>query len=294
MPKRCFHIQFTTPRKYLLDGLWYGGMKPGRAIVFLHGLGSSAFAHHSYLTPLANQETAVIFFSNRGHDQVSRIKRASSKAARKRSLIAGAVNEVFAECADDIQGVVNALRENGIKEVYLVGHSTGCQKSVYYLGKKPRQTSVRGTVLLCPVSDYASVRKFADPKRLKRAQTTARNLVRNGQMHSYIPLEIWPDLVDAQRFVSLYTPNGKEELFTYAQPGKIPKTLRRIRIPMHVVLAGKDEYHDRDSQEIASWFSANIRSERGSVSVIPEAGHGFRGFEHRIAKEVRAWLRSLR
>lgn len=295
MQKSCFHVPFITPKKYVLDGLWYGGMKPGRAIVFVHGLGSSAFAHHDYLAALADKKTAVIFFGNRGHDQVSRIKRASSKAARKqRSLIAGAAHEVFADCADDIRGVVSALRKKGAKEIYLVGHSTGCQKSVYFLGQKGGQKNVRGAVLLCPVSDYAGIRKSAEPEQLQRAEAAARKLMRKRKPHAYLPPEIWPDLLDAQRFLSLYTPSGKEELFTYAQPRKVPKTLQRIRIPMHVVLAGNDEYHDRDAREIAAWFLANMRSKQGSVSVIPKAGHGFKGVEHKVANEVRAWLRGLR
>ena len=295
MQKSCFHVQFITPKKYILDGLWYGAMKPRRAIVFIHGLGSSAFAHHDYLAALADKKTAVIFFGNRGHDQVSHIKRASSKAAQKhKSLIAGAAHEVFADCADDIQGVVNVLRKKSVKEVYLVGHSTGCQKSVYYLGERGGQKNVRGVVLLCPVSDYAGIRKSADPKQLQRAEAAARKLMRKRKPHAYVPLEKWPDLVDAQRFMSLYTPSGKEELFTYAHPRKVPKTLQRIRIPMHVVLAENDEYHDRDAREITAWFLANMRSKRGSVSVIPKARHGFKGIEHKVVNKVCAWLRGLR
>lgn len=294
MPKSCFHVQFVTPKKCLLDGLWYGGSEPQRAIVFLHGLGSSAFAHHDYLAPLADRKTAVIFFSNRGHDLVSRVKRVNAPAGRKRrALLGGAAHEVFADCVDDIQGVLNTLRARRTKEVYLVGHSTGCQKSVYYLAKKPRSKTIRGAVLLCPVSDYSFVRKSTVPEKLKRAQLAARKLVRKGEPHSHIPPGIWPDLIDAQRFVSLYTPDGTEELFPYAQPKKIPRTLRQIRIPVHVVLAGSDEYHDRDAREIASWFSANLRSAKGSVAVIPGAGHGFKGCEDSVVSEVRAWLRAF-
>jgi pimeloyl-ACP methyl ester carboxylesterase len=147
--------------------------------------------------------------------------------------------------------------------------------------------------LACPVSDYAAVRHFTDARKLQRAQDAARKLLRERKPHAYLPPEIWPDLIDAQRFVSLYTPNGREELFPYARPSKIPSALQRIRIPLRVVLAGNDEYHDRDTQEIAAWFSANLRSKRGSVSVVPDAGHSFKGLEDSVANEVRDWIRSL-
>jgi len=291
MTKRCFYLQFVTPKKYVLNGLWYGGDKPERAIVFVHGLGSSAFAHHDYFVPLAGPRTAVIFFGNRGHDLVSRIRRESSRTTRQRpSLLGGAAHEVFADCVDDIQGVVNTLRRKRVKSVYLVGHSTGCQKSVCYLASRQNARIVRGAVLLCPVSDYASVRKMTGLNRLRRAQGIARKLVREGKPHSYLPATIWPELMDAQRFVSLYTPDGTEELFSYAQPGKVPRALRKIRVPLHVVLAEKDEYHDRSTKEIAEWFSANLRSARRSVSVVRGAGHGFHGYEDRVVDEIRRWL----
>ena len=294
MQKNCFHIRFSTPRQCLMDGLWYGGSKPRRALVFVHGLGSNAFGHHDYLAPLADRNTAVVFFSNRGHDLLSRTRRSGfDRAWKRKAVLAGAVREIFADCVDDLQGVVNLLRKEHVKEIYLVGHSTGCQKSVFYLAQSGRQKYVRGAVLLCPVSDYAAVHRFTDAGKLRLAQDVARELLRKRKPHEYLPPEIWPDLIDAQRFVSLYTPNGQEELFHYAQPQKIPQALRRIRIPLRVVLAENDEYHDRDTQEIAAWFSANLRSTRGSVSIIPHAGHSFKGQEDRVANEVRAWIRGL-
>jgi pimeloyl-ACP methyl ester carboxylesterase len=294
MQKSCFHIRFSTPRQCLLDGLWYGGSKPRRAFVFVHGLGSNAFGHHDYLTALADRNTAVFFFSNRGHDLLSRTRRSGfDRTWKRKAVLAGAVSEIFADCVDDLQGAVNLLRQERVKDIYLVGHSTGCQKSVFYLAQSGRQKYVRGAVLLCPVSDYAAVRHFTDARKLQLAQDAARKLLRQRKPRAYLPPKIWRDLIDAQRFVSLYTPNGREELFPYAQPRKIPRALQRIHIPLRVVLAGDDEYHDRDTQEIAAWFSAHLRSKQGSVSIIAKAGHSFKGQEDRVANEVRAWIRGL-
>ena len=106
-------------------------------------------------------------------------------------------------------------------------------------------------------------------------------------------IRTWPGL-DAQRFLSLFTPNSKEEIFTYAQPKKIPKILQKVKIPLLAVFAGNDEYHDRDTQKIVDWFTAHIASPRGSVSIIPNAGRGFKGFENRVVREVSVWLSMMR
>jgi len=290
-PKSCHCIQIATPKRYLLDGLWFGSDKPKKGIIFVHGLASTVFVGHGFLAPLALKEVATIFFSNRGHDKVTGIKKIDRKAKKGYIReIAGEAQEVFTDCVDDIEGVVNYLLRRKVKDIYLVGHSTGCQKIVYYLSQNGKQRKVRGAVLLCPISDYASTKKSTDSNKLKRAEQVALKLVKKKKPHEFLPSNIWSDLLDAQRFLSLYTPNSKEEIFTYAQPRKTPRTLQKLRIPLLIVFAEKDEYRDRDSKEMARWFEDNIRSTQSTISIIPGALHSFNGKEDQVAKVIGSWL----
>ncbi len=291
MEKRCLPITIVTPKKFLLDGLWFGGNWPRRGIVFVHGLASTAFANHDFLVPLADKNTAIIFFSNRGHDKVTGIKKIkrNSKKGYTRKL-AGETHEVFTDCTDDIQGAVNFLLKKSVKEIYLVGHSTGCQKIAYYLSHRNKQRKIRGAALLCPISDYSYSKKFTDPRKLARAQAVAKQLVKQKRLHEFMPKNIWPNLLDAQRFLSLNTPDSKEEIFTYAQPKKTPRTLRKIKIPLLVVFAGNDEFRDRDTKEIARWFTKNVQSKQTIISIIPNALHGFRGKETSVVNKIRDFI----
>lgn len=161
MDNRCKVVSFITPWKYILNGLWFGGDKPKRAIVFIHGLASSAFSNHSLIVPAADQTTAVITFNNRGHDKIARIKKIDKRKKKGYSSeLVGEAHEVFTDCVDDIQGVVDFLTKEGVKEIYLAGHSTGCQKSVYYLAQRGKQKLINGVILMCPMSDYAGALKF--------------------------------------------------------------------------------------------------------------------------------------
>src|SRR3989338_1711132 len=69
----------------------------------------------------------------------------------------------------------------------------------------------------------------------------------------------WCHNFDAQRFVSLYSGKGSEEIFTYWDPKQNPRALRLIRAPALVLLAGKDEYSDRPAKSIAAWFEKHLR-----------------------------------
>jgi pimeloyl-ACP methyl ester carboxylesterase len=291
--KPCHVMRIVTPKQYLLDGLWFGADHPKTAIIFIHGLGSSAFAHHDYLVPLAGRDTAVLYFSNRGHDGIAGVKRVKS-STRKGYVYeqAGMAHEIFTDCADDIQGAVNLLLSRRARRIYLVGHSTGCQKIAWHLSQRGTPHQIAGAVLLCPISDYASAHHEDEPKR-KKAEVVARKLIRRKRPHELLPADLWRGPIDAQRFLSLYTPDSKEGIFTYAQPGKIPRTLQKVKTPLLVVFAGVDEYRDRDTSEMAGWFRDNLRSQHAEIEIIPGALHGFNGQESKVTARVRRWIKKL-
>ncbi len=276
-------VTIQTPRNVLLNGILLGPSKPNTVIVWVHGLGSSLFSKRAIAELLVDKTTAVLLFNNRGHDVVARV----GHVTRKKGLMAGAAHEVFTDCVDDIEGAVNFARKMGVKRVYIAGHSTGCQKSIYWAAKKRR--GVKGIILLAPVSDWAAETYLKGKKKLVRVEKVARSYVAQGQRHRLLPPEVWPDILDAQRFLSLCTPTSVEEIFTYAQPGKNPRILGSIKIPVLVLWAQKDEFADRPAKEIAHWFDTNIRALH-SVIVIPKVGHSFKGGEKAVVTHIRRFI----
>jgi pimeloyl-ACP methyl ester carboxylesterase len=291
MEMRCKVIKITTPRKYLLNGLWFGGDDPKKGIVFVHGLGSSAFSSLDLITPLANDDVAVITFNNRGHDKVSKLRKTDKRKKKGySSVMAGEAHEVFTDCVDDIQGVVNFFLEAGIKNIFLAGHSTGCQKSVYYLAQRGKQKLIKGAILMCPMSDYAGEVKLDKEGQLVKAEKLARKLIKEEKPHEMLPLDIWSYMHDAQRFLSLYTPDSEEEIFSYAQPDKKAKILRKVKIPTFILFAGDDEFRDRPIKKIVKWFGKNLKAKDKKLVVIENAPHNFKSFEDKVVKETSTWL----
>ncbi len=286
-------VTITTPKKNLLYGLWSSAKKPKRAIIFIHGLSSSAFTLEKVISFLADNTTSILKFNNRGAGVINRLNKVDKRKKKGYTLskIAGAAHEVFTECVDDIQGAVNFVKEKGVKDIYLVGHSTGCQKAIFYLSKKGKQKQVNGVTLLCPVSDYSAAVKMTDKIILSKAVKYALNLVSKGKKNEILPDNVWKDdIVDAQRFLSLYTPDSEEEIFTYVNSNKIPKTLRKVKIPIFAVFAGKDEYHDRPTKKIVSWFEKNSKSQDLTIKVVENSPHSFQDHKEKVSKEIQKWL----
>lgn len=280
----AFVIEIVTPKRFILNGLWFGPVNPKRAIVHVHGMFSSAFSMAGIIEKLVDDETAVITFNNRGHDAVTDVKQIVGKKQKYHK--AGTAHEVFVDCVDDIQGAINFVRKAGVKKIYLAGHSTGCQKSIYWAHKTGGK-GVRGIILYAPLSDYAGDRR--KPK-LKAVTKLAREMVKKGRKHELLPAGTWWHDVDAQRFLSLYTPDSVEEIFSYAQPGKNPRIYKSVRVPVLAIFAGADEYSERPAEKLADWFTAHSGSRRFSAVVIPKTGHSFRDSEDHVARVVHEWI----
>jgi len=281
----CFAIEITTPKKFVLNGLWFGPKKPKRIIVWVHGLGGSLFSNASIVERLVDHDTAVVTFNNRGHDKIASVPRADGTRIK-----GGAAHEIFTDCVDDVQGAINFIRRQGIKSIYLAGQSTGCQKSIYWASQKGR--GVKGIILFAPISDYSAFRVEYETKKISRAVAHARRLIREGKRDELLPSHVWgwPWIADAQRIISLCAGTGPEEIFTYWDEGQIPTTLRKIRIPILVLLAQKDEFADRSAKNIVAWFERNIKSKH-RVVIVPNVGHGFKGGEKTAASAVREFMK---
>lgn len=287
----CQVIDITTPKKFTLNGLYFGPPHPLKIVIFIHGLGGNAFSGHKLLSPLISNDTGIIFFSSRGHDNISKLKKIDKRKKKGySSVLAGEALEIFTDCVDDLQGAVDYAKKLGAKKIYLAGHSTGCQKSVYFLSQRGKQKQIHGVILMAPMSDYSAIPKMPDTQGYNKSLLAAQRLIKSDKKFDLMSQDLWPEIISAQRFVSLYTPDSPEEIFCYAQPNKKPATLRKIKIPTLVILAQKDEFRDRPIFKIAKWFTKNIKGYPRSVEIINNAPHAFTGHEQQVAKLIGSFI----
>lgn len=257
----------------------------------MHGLGGSVFSMLQTIEQMVDSRTAVLTFNNRGHDVVSRVK---TRGKIKHSTLGGAAFENFEDCVDDIDGAIRFARKQGAKEIYLVGHSTGCQKIAYWAYKRRR--GLKGLILLAPMSDYAGILKLQGEARLMKATRTAREMLRKKKMNDLIPHKVWPyGSVGPKRFLSLYTQDSTEQsIFSYFNPKCASTMYSSIRIPILAMFAKNDEYADRRASEIAQWFVDRSYMQKCTAEIIPRANHGFKKREELVARTIKNWMRSVR
>lgn len=284
--RHAYQVEFLTPKKVALHGLWLGPTDARRVVIWIHGLGSTMFSKLPIADELVDSDTAVLAFNNRGHDKVASLSRGAKR------LIGGSAHEIFSECVDDIEGAIRVAKAQGARQVFLAGHSTGCQKSIFWAAKKG--TGVTGIILLAPISDYAAEVKQTGRKKIEKGIRVATRMVQAGKKSEMVPTGSidWYLMADAQRFISLYSGKSVEEIFTYWDPTRLPKTLRSVKLPILALLAERDEYRDRPAKKMEAWFAEHLK-EGDRIVIVPKVGHSFKGAEKTTAQHMHKFMKDV-
>ncbi len=294
MRKKCEVVEVITPQQIILQGLYFGPSQAKVGFIYIPGLASNVFSKLDLVAWLAGANFSVLSLNTRGHDKVTRVQKIDKRTVKGyRSIRGGGAHEIFTECKDDVAGAVDFLLKKKIKNIYLVGHSTGCQKAIYYLAHGRYREKVKGAVLLCPMSDYAAAVKEHGLPKLKKITAVAKRMIKNGREHDLLPLNLWPSYDDAQRFISLYNPDSPEEIFSYISPQVYPKTLTTVKQPLLALLAGQDEYQDRPTKQIAAWFNKYLSNSNSQVTILTNAKHSLLGYEKLTAELIQMWQHNL-
>lgn len=280
-------IKFTSTDNLELNGLLLGSGKTQDLFIFVHGLGSDCFKRNEICEALVDEDSSVLAFNNRGFGVINRFNKVDKTGQKIGRVIAGLAHEVFTDCVFDIEGAVNFAQELGFKSIYLIGHSTGCQKSIYYLSQKPK-SSVKGVILLAPLSDYAVVRNTYEQDEYEKKLEYVINMIKSGKGQDLVPISVTDYTISAQRWLSLNTLESEEEIFAYAS-GKEPETLLKNKKPILVILARQDEYADRPVSEISKWFKDVLKKKDDSVKIISKSTHNFDSYSREIRDLIINW-----
>lgn len=284
--------QIITKDHLPLEGLLYKPSRKGwAAAVWLGGL-TSRFSHspertHALAKTLNRNRIAFATFDHRGHGVISSIKKRLSK--KREYMLGGTALERFEHCVFDIEAMIQFLKKRGYKKIFLLGHSTGANKSAYYCWKTHCR-GISGVGLLGPLSDIPGIKEQFGKKyhsALRWAETMARRKKGNVLLPPSLAGEaFWA----AQRFLSIAKEGTREDTFPYYNPRRRFYWAHRVRVPTLVLIGEKDQYADRPVPEILEVFRKQISSRWFTGKILDKADHGFTGKEKKLAAAVAAWI----
>ena len=164
---------------------------------------------------------------------------------------------------DDVEDIKEILKHiinnNEIKDIFLIGHSTGCQ-DILCLFKKEinKEFPIRKCILQGPVSDRDFVINDINLKNeIKRIENKSNILFKdlnNSELKNSIEVSQYlydnkyPLLI--RRFVSLYSKLGDEDWFSFdIESNKLKELYSIINIPFLFVFSLNDQYVNYTNKE---------------------------------------------
>lgn len=286
--------QIVTKDKILLEGLFFKPKRKSKtAALWVSGLDGRFSGNPNRTLTLAkifnDKGIAFAIFDHRGQGTINSLKRKVKKG--KRSALGGTAFERFEHCVYDIDAVVKFLQKRGYKKIFLLGHSTGSNKVAYHAWKT-RGRGISGLILLGPVSDIAAMkRKDELGKKYKPAVRWAEAMVKKGKRKSLLPHSLVGNAFwAAERFLSITKEGGREDAFPYYNPRRKFYWTKNLRVPVLVLIGGKEQYADRPITEIMEAFKKQVSAKLFTGKIVGGANHGFRGKEKELAQTIAGWI----
>jgi pimeloyl-ACP methyl ester carboxylesterase len=265
------------------------------AILHLHGLNSAFYKVLPLKLGARLAEKGITFMSIQQRGSYNEVALSVYKNNKDSRIVAGGSLERFEDCIYDIEGAIGYLKRMGINRIYLQGHSTGCQKSVFYQIRR-KDRAVKGLILLAPGDDYSiwknGIRTVSGGKRkFPRMVALARSKLKSDPTFS-MSTRYEGVRYSARRFLSFAdTRNVEARIFNYELPKM--REFGRVKVPILAVFGTRDEYLAKPARVCLAILGKNTGSSDFMGVPIKGTNHGFYGKEAEVADLVSGWVAAI-
>ena len=217
-----------------LKGILYKSKKETKKILIsIHGMATNCIKKRDDIIAekLNNQNIDFLAFNNRGHDIVNYIL--------KKDMIkelAGTAYEEISECCEDILGGINYALERKYDEIYLMGHSLGATKCVYFYNKLLNENNkilskIKAIILLSLV-DIPFAMQFFLKNNFESMVTYAKNMKKENMENILMPEESFIHPISVKTFLRYAVENEDINIAKFADKDYDFKEINNIQVPL--------------------------------------------------------------
>lgn len=201
---------------------------------------------------------------------------------------------------DELEALVKHLRDRGVSEIVLMGHSTGSQDVIHYLTSK--REPVEGGIMVAPASDREFFERNPD-REWAAALKQAKQLIKEGKPKA--TLDVGGMRMSAYRMHSLVGVGGDDDYFSSDLPdASTPDTphvhplstsFGRLSAPALALWCEGDHCGNGDQRPLLRRWEAAAAGKlawhvlEGATHCVEEAGP-----QAVLAEQVVGWLAQLR
>jgi len=280
-------VHFLASDGLRLDGLLAVPLRPLAVVVHIHGKCGNFYQNdfiRAMLEIFPAHRLGFLAFNNRGHDCL-----AEGYLPSGLSYVGGA-SEIFEESPFDIDG---AMRFAAVvaPRVILQGHSNGCEKILYSLGRL--ESAPIGVVLLSPSDSGALQSQYCGGQSATDVAVRVEALYRQ-DLDQFVDPAFYGIAVDGIRYHIPITARSLLQLIRGA--GLTTIQYANATVAPHIPMIGSDCLvciGDRDPYQTVSAdqaFGVISRGFRAAALIkVTDSDHHFHGHEHELCSRVANW-----
>ncbi len=247
-------------------------------VLFVHGMGGN-FYKDGFLKgakELVKRDVAFFSFNTRGAEVVKDFRDINGE-----HHMLGTAFEIFEDSIKDIRAAISYLSQLGYENFHLLGHSTGCQKILFYQ-YSTQDERVKSLIHVSPAEDYEIWKNGLGD--FERFVAIAKDMMDKGEGNRIIiPLyERTGELWSARRFLSFADKSNMEaRMFKYENLDIFSK----IQTPTLIFLGKDDQYFLKDLEWYKEKLEKSYKGVKIRVEIMP-GDHSFHGYEDILFQRI--------
>lgn len=284
-------ISIETEDRIILDG--YISDVPNSTSIVVHIHSSHAnFYEARFNKSIANElfkiNTTYLTVNTRGRDTVADVYQYQDD--KLTFVPAGGAREIFFDSVLDIEGWVKYCLDKGYENIYLLGHSLGAMKVVYWNSVSLRNLS--GIILLSPPDlwglarnklgeSYENFLAFVETKKEKNEILNSSKIYESGEY--FFP-------ITEASFASLFLDHDASGMFDIGRFVDCKTNLvSKITCPVLIVFGSEGEYIVKPQSEYINMIT-DCSCGKVTSKIIDGANHNYHGKEDALAYVVSGWI----
>lgn len=237
----------------------------------------------------------LLAFNNRGHDLTNYIK----KENKEKEELAGTSYEEISECYEDILGAINYATQNNYNEIYLMGHSLGCTKTIYTYNKLLEKNQdeilkkIKGIILLSLVDIPLAIQVYLRDN-FPAMVTYAKNMKKEGMENLLMPEESFIHPISVKTFLRYAIDNKDIDFARFSDKNYNYEKLNNIKIPLFMRWGNDRELIIQKADELCDMLKEKINNKSLDIGFIDGANHSYSGKEDVLANEIKKFIENIK
>lgn len=237
----------------------------------------------------------LLAFNNRGHDLVNYIK----KDSKENTELSGTSYEEISECYEDIVGTINYAISQGYTEIYIMGHSLGCTKTIYTYNKLIEEnkteilSKIKGVILLSLVDIPLALQVYLK-EDFPVMVTYAKNMKRERLENQLMPEESFIHPISVKTFLRYAIDNKDIDFARFSDTNYSYKEINNIKVPLFMRWGNNKELIIQKADELCENLKSKIKNSNLDIGYIDGANHSYQGKEEILANEIKKFLINIK